>query len=288
MDFYGNALPLYSIHGYTETFFKVVAWKRSSLSGVFSFPAECEHHEEKLSNSFSRARSVVLQLALCNSWDFFFTGTLDGAKVGSRFDLECYHKRFMQWIRDKRKEYGVRFAVLFVPEHHKNGAWHIHGLVHGLPSSALYYFPENSPLRLRQGEFLNWPDYMKKFGWCSLAPIRDPVACAFYISKYVSKELSQRAGETGAHLYWASRPLKRAKHLSNVYAPTVLLDGCCDREYKYCKTGFVSSDWCFPYVFDYSELIGELPLNPPILVDPLKGFDPGTVDACYEQTALFD
>lgn len=287
MTTYGTALPMYSIHGYTENYFKVVAWKRSTLSGFHGLSYEHEHYEEKLSNSFSRARSVVLQLALCNPWDYFFTGTLDEKKVGSRFDLERYHKRFMQWIRDQRKAYGCRFDILLVPEHHKDGAWHIHGLVHGLSDGVLGNFPENAPRKLREGDFLNWPDYMEKFGWCSLAPIRDPIRCSFYLCKYVSKDLSKRAGETGSHLYWASRPLRRAQKVSDVYAPTPYLDRCCDREYEFCKTGFVSAEWSFPYTFDYCEPVGETPLNPPTFVDPLEGFDPRTIDPFYEQTSFF-
>lgn len=283
----GTILPMYSIHGYTENFYKVVAWKRSPLSGCYLSSQEHEHYEEKLSNSFSRARSVVLQLALCNPWDYFFTGTLDEKKVGSRFDLVRYHSRFMQWIRDKRKEYGCRFDVLLVPEHHKDGAWHIHGFVHGLPDVVLGDFPENAPRHLREGDFLNWPDYMEKFGWCSLAPIHNPVGCSFYILKYISKELSSRAGETGAHLYWASRPLKRAQRVSDVYAPTPELDHLCTHEYEFCKTGYVSAGWYFPFTFDSAVPVGEIPLDPPSAVDPLSGFDPRTVDPFYEQTTLF-
>lgn len=88
-------LPLYSIHGYREDFYKVVAWKRSPNSWLFS-PKEHEHYEEKLRSSFSRARSMVLQYGLCNEWDYFFTGTLDEQKFGSRFDVERYVAYFPQ------------------------------------------------------------------------------------------------------------------------------------------------------------------------------------------------
>lgn len=283
MDGCGTALPLYSIHGYTESFYKVVAWKRSPNAWLFS-PSEREHHEEKLSNSFSRARSVVLQLGLCNSWDYFFTGTINADKA-DRYDLETYHKQFMQWIRDRRKVYGSLDA-LFVPEHHKDGAWHIHGFVRGIPESALAPFPANAPRRLREGPYVNWPDYMQRWGWCSLAPVRDPVACAFYMCKYVSKDLSNRAGETGAHLYWATRPLKRAQHMSDVYAPTPSLDRCCTDDHKYCKTGFVEADWTFPYHYYGVDVIGETLMFPPVK-DPLEGFDPRKIDPFYEQTTLF-
>ncbi|WP_293280498.1 hypothetical protein, partial [Oscillibacter sp.] len=62
--------------------------------------------------------------------------------------------------------------------------------------------------------YMNWPDYQQKFGFCSLGPVKHPVATSFYITKYVSKELSLRGKDVGKHLYFHSRPLKKAEHTS--------------------------------------------------------------------------
>lgn len=85
-----------------------------------------------------------------------------------------------------------------IPEQHKNGAWHMHGLVAGISPASLE-FNENG--------YLDWPAYRRRFGFVSLSHIRDPIACARYISKYVSKDLAKRAGELRAHLYYASQGL---------------------------------------------------------------------------------
>ena len=66
-------------------------------------------------------------------------------------------------------------------------------------------------------DYMNWPDYQQKFGFCSLGPVKHPIATAFYITKYVSKDLSLRGKDVGKHLYFHSRPLKKAEHASNVY-----------------------------------------------------------------------
>lgn len=282
--------PLYTIHQFRADIFKVVAFKRRSglEDTVFLHDREDDNHNDtKLDNNFSRARSMVLQYALCNLWTYFFTGTLDKAKY-DRFDLPTYMGDLSQWIRDKRKAYNAKFQVLLVPEHHDDGAWHIHGLLYGLPAHVLCDFQPPAPRKLIEGGFLNWPDYQAKFGYCSLAPIRDPIATAFYISKYVSKDLSRRAGDLGKHLYFHSRPLRKAEKASDVYFPNRGLDDLCVHDYDFCRTGMVfDAPWYFPMAWDGADWPEEPFTSIP---DPLDGFDPQTVEPSrevWEQVALW-
>ena len=210
--------PAYSIHQYREDIYKVVAFKGNRDPDVIHVRdrEEEQHYDYKLNEAFCRAKSMVLQYALCNTWDYFFTGTLDEKKY-DRFCLDKYQPDLSQFIRDKRKAYGTQIQFLLVPEQHKDGAWHIHGLLSGLPESVLEKFHSPAPKKLVNSDYLNWPHYMHKFGFCSLAPIKSPVATAFYITKYVSKELSRRGGDIGKHLYFHSRPLRKAEKASDVY-----------------------------------------------------------------------
>lgn len=281
--------PLYTIHQFREDVFKVVAFKRRLDPDVlFLHDREDDNHNDiKLDNNFSRARSMVLQYALCNPWELFFTGTLDKAKY-DRYDLDTYMADLSQWIRDKRKAYGVKFQVLLVPEQHKDGAWHVHGLVHDLLVSATEQFDGGTPRELRDHDYINWPDYQAKFGFCSLALIRDPVATAFYISKYVSKDLSRRSGDLGKHLYFHSRPLKKAEKASDIYFPNAGLDALCTHEYDFCKTGMVfKAPWYFPYDWDGADFCMDQIIP---VADPLDGFDPATVEPppeVWEQASLW-
>ena len=282
----GSVAPIYTIHQYTDDMYKVVCFKRrQDPEKLRLHDRENEqHNDNKLDANFSRARSMVLQYALCNPWEYFFTGTLDQAKL-NRYDLDTYAAKLMQFIRDKRKKYA---AKLLVPEHHKDGAWHIHGLVHGLPESALCPFSPPAPQDLIDGGFLNWPDYMEKFGFCSLAPIRDPVATAYYVTKYVSKDMSRRAGELGKHLYFHSRPLKKAEKVSEVYLYNPKLENYCTQDHDFCKTGMVSqASWYFPYQWDGMEIPDETSLEPKPMADPLRDFQPWTIDPFAEQLRLY-
>ena len=284
--------PAYTIHQYREDIYKVVAFKGCrDPDRVFVRDKETEvHYDYKLNEAFCRAKSMVLQYALCNTWDYFFTGTLDKRKF-NRWQLDKYQQSLSQFIRDKRKAYGTQIQFLLVPEQHKNGAWHIHGLLSGLPQSALRKFRYPEPKDLVNGSYLNWPDYMRKFGFCSLGPITNPVATAFYITKYVSKELSRRGGDLGKHLYFHSRPLKKAEKASNVYLYNPGLDEHCIHDHEFCKTGMVqNAPWHFPYMWDGVEDCNVKPFFPDDDVNNTtsvqsapEDFRPWEIDPFYEQ-----
>ncbi len=289
--------PVYTIHQYREDLFKVIAFKgRRDPDAVWlRHGDDCQKNENKLASNFSRARSMVLQYALCNPWEYFFTGTLDAQKM-DRYNLDTYAAQLMQFIRDKRKKYDAKFQVLLVPEKHQDGAWHIHGLIHGLPDSAVTPFAPPAPRHLIEGGFLNWPDYMNKFGFCSLAPIRDPIATAYYVTKYIGKDMSQRSGDLGKHLYFHSRPLKKAECASDVYYWNPHLDDFCTEDHIFCKTGMVgNAPWYFPYQWDGVDVrnLDYLPqdltqLEPVGEREKLLDFDPGSVDPLYEQVSIAD
>lgn len=281
-----SVFPTYSIHRYTDEIYKVVYFKRSGVSDFVRLPVPREehiHYDSKLSNSVSRARSAILQYALCNPWDWFFTGTLDREKF-DRYDLDRYQIRLSQFIRDQRKKWGSQIQYLLIPEMHADGARHIHGLISGLLDLAIASFSSDAPLKLREGGFMNWPDYMTKFGFCSLGAVRDPVAVAFYTVGYLEKNVDARAGAVGKHLYFHSRPLNRACKASDVYCYHPELSGVCVNDYEFCSTGMVlDQSWSFPYVWDGSDFPIE-DLTP--LREPLSGFDPHSVDPVYEQLTI--
>ena len=283
-----SASPVFVIHRYRDDIYKVVEFKGDrDPDRVFLRDKDVQHHDVKLDCNFSRARSMVLQYALCNPWEYFFTGTLDPEKF-NRFDLGSFQDKLMQFIRDKRKKYHSKFQVLLVPEHHKDGAWHIHGLVHDLPLDVLSPFVSPAPRKLIDGGFLNWRDYQEKFGFCSMARIKDPTATAFYITKYVDKDLSSRSGDLGKHLYFHSRPLKKAERASEVYLFNKQLDGFCEQEYDFCKVGMVEDKtWSFPYVWDGADCVDVIPLEKRFApLQPESAFNPFEIDSDYEQLSL--
>lgn len=247
--------PDYKIYDYTGGIYKVVYFKSTAPSGL---KTSREHHlsyDEKLDASLSRARRVVLELALCNKWKYFCTFTIAEGNY-DREDLVTWHKSFSQWLRDQRKKYpGISFDFVLVPELHSDGkSWHMHGLFSDI-SPVLVSFQEllnrgeNVPVKLAQGGFLNWPAYQSKFGFCSFGVIRNHVAAGFYITKYISKSLQDSALGVGLHLYYPSRGLNRALLHGDIYGRNSYLDKFLCNHYDFCSTGMTAvkdgCDWSF-------------------------------------------
>jgi len=164
--------------------------------------------------------------------------------------------------------------------------WHVHGLISNLSGTTVRRFHPPEPWNLVNGNCLNWPDYMCNFGFCSLDSVKYPVATAFYITKYVSKELSLRDGDLGKYLYFHSRPLQKAEHASNVYLSNVGLDKICIHDHDFCKTGTVqNASWVFPQR-DGAEVVDEISLDPLKPLKPELGFRPWEIGPFYEQTVI--
>lgn len=236
--------PDYSIKMYREDYYKVVRFDTQCSPAIPVKRGSEAVHEGKLSQSLSRARSVIKQVAICNDWDWFFTCTLSPDKH-DRYSLSAFQVDFPQWIRDYRKKYGCDLKYLVVPERHQDGAWHIHGFLSGVPSGHIGKFISGiHPVSLVEGAYYNWPLCSSKFGYCSLAPIRDPIAAGHYVTKYITEDMGDTALGLGCHLYYCSIGLRRALSCGYVYGRRMLLDLMVTQEHQFCSTGFTDAlDW---------------------------------------------
>lgn len=181
--------------------------------------------ERRLKESLSRTRKRIFEIAACNPWEWFFTGTLDGEKC-DRNDLNGTFRKLSQFVRDFRKSSGCDVKYLIVPEQHKNGAWHFHGLLHGLPESQLFKFctTDKIPIRIKRTiaggtDVWTWTAYAEKFGYSTITRVRDENAVACYVTKYITKDMvaANAALGTRRHLYYASQGLRK---------PEVLAESC--------------------------------------------------------------
>jgi hypothetical protein len=190
----------------------------------------------RFENNVYRARRTVRDLLLCNEFEHFATFTLDEGKR-DRFDVAEFKRSFSAWLKAYNRYHGCRVEYVLVPEQHADGAWHMHGVLRGLPDGALTPFVKGKhPRKLVEGGFSNWSAYAEKFGFCSFGAIRDRERVATYISAYVTKALTGDALEGRAHLFMASKGLNRpvVRQLRGVrcFSDPVAL-------------GFYENDFCF-------------------------------------------
>lgn len=209
-----------------------------------------------MDSSYSRAKRTLLELALCNEWDYFVTFTLDQTKQ-DRFNLDDWYKRFYEVVKYQRKAHSLNCKYVFVPELHQDGAWHAHGLFKGnmelVPFRELAAQGLPVPDKLRNSDYLNWLLYQNTFGFCSFGRIRDPIASGFYMTKYITKELANCVQDVGKHLYYASQGLNRANKVGSMLVRSDYIDSLLTNKYEFCATGMVqpSEGW-------YSELVHEM------------------------------
>lgn len=182
----------------------------------FDGKSEAEREAERLSNSLSRTKRRIFEIAACNSWQWFWTGTLDGEKC-DRNDLNGTFKRLSQFLRDYRKgQSGDRLTYLIVPEQHKDGAWHFHGLFNGISEEELKkftlddYIPERIRKTIENGtDVFEWQAYSKRFGYTTLTEVKSHEAVSKYVTKYITKDMCQANVGSGRHLYYASQGLNK-------------------------------------------------------------------------------
>ena len=209
---------------------------------------KCEKvNDSKLDCNISRARAKVFEYALCNPWDWFVNLTLSKEKY-DRYDLSKYISDLTQWLRDYRKRHCIKVSYLFIPEHHKDMAWHIHGFLMGLPADHLTEFiPGVHPQKLIDAGYLNWEAYSNKFGYVSVGKVKNREASAKYITKYISKDMAKNNKDIGAHLYYCSNGLQKAVEMKR---GTMLGDMIPDYENEYVKVQWLDSlqDACITIV----------------------------------------
>lgn len=242
-------------------------------------------NDEKLEQSRLRARRVLLEVALCNDWEFFCTFTFSPEKF-NRYELFPIQDRFTQWVRDQRKKPGYEdLAYALVPEKHEDGAWHFHGFISGIPESALSLFvPGIHPRRLVDGGYLNWGEAGKKFGYCSLDRIRDGRGAAFYCTKYFTKDAFRNVTKVGGHMYLVSQGLQRSIQLGYAYGDNLACDRHISHETPFCGVGwaFESIQSWFGVLDDWADL-EQLRFS-----DGLSDTSDPEVQLLYEQLLIAD
>lgn len=236
----------YSVKQYNDDFFRLVMMKKPRYLGFDDdYIPPRDVNEVKMDESVIRSRRLIFEYAMCNDFDMFVTLTLNKLKM-DRYDLDKYNKKLSQFLRDYGKKHGIKIQYLLVPEKHKDGAWHIHGLIKGIPVEHLEIFTLDDPIpwemkkMLQEGHKLyNWIPYTEKFGWVSMEAIKSKIAVSKYITKYVMKSIETiQTDKTrkNKRLFYATHNLKKplkikegtfqAGNIPSAYQPVVDNEYC--------------------------------------------------------------
>lgn len=212
-------------------------------------------NDNKLETSLSRTKRTISEIAECNAWSLFCTFTLDKRKY-NRTDLKKFRKDFSQFIRDYRKKSSCDVKYILIPERHKDGCWHMHGLIQNLPVEKLTEFKSSDRLpkkilnRISHGKrVFTWQPYADKFGFADIELIENQEASARYITKYVTKDTFDTARELNEHLFYAPKGLKRAEVIKRGTVAKAIEKPDFTNDFATIKQ-FRKAEDAFPYFLD--------------------------------------
>lgn len=199
---------------------------------------ELQYHDTRLRQSLSRSRSAVRDYILANDWDWFVTLTLSPEKVPCRYSLSDVLSLIRPFLHELGRNKGFRYCI--VPERHKDGAWHFHGVMSGIDVCEL---PPWAPKDVLDAGYLQWPLWANKFGFTTVGYIKDKIGVGFYVSKYITKDLCTEAVEAGQHTYYHSRGLNKPEVVGWSFHDVPLFERCLTSQYEYCSVGYFKSEY---------------------------------------------
>lgn len=211
-----------------------------------------QEREGKFAESLSRSKRNIRDLVLCNRFEYFCTFTFDAQKVDRYNYGEC-QKKLRKFFNHFKDRYAPDFLYLIIPEFHKDGAVHFHGLCSGFPDGEL--IKPDKVFKRVDGQltmvpntrgYLDWPRYHKSFGVFNCSKIRNYDACAFYITKYVTKDLADM--EKGKRVYMCSAGLNRPNLVFDTDDVPLLFKP--EFENEYCIVAYERADVTEPFLDD--------------------------------------
>lgn len=161
--------------------------------------------EERTLRQSQKIKRTFQQLILANDFVWWATLTYDPKKVNSLNHAEAiqYAKT---WLKKMIRTYGA-FDYLLIPEKHKSGAIHFHGV---FGKSKLNFSeavnPKGQPMKRKGEQVFHLDDWTAGFSDCE--KIRDKIKTSSYMTKYITKDLMTDPSMYHKARYIRSRGLK--------------------------------------------------------------------------------
>lgn len=150
-------------------------------------------HQRCVISSVNRTKNQLYNYAMGNIWDWFITLTFNKEKI-NRYDYKACCKAVRKWLNNMRNRYAKDLKYLIVPEMHKDGAWHFHGVLSNCGDMVF-----DMACNKHTGELLctksglqiyNFGNY--NWGFSTATRVNDNKKACNYITKYITKELAAR------------------------------------------------------------------------------------------------
>lgn len=196
---------------YSEAYLKddIERDKKLNFSSYFEKDADSIEQDKLHSEHMNtvRSRNQIKDYILSNDFDMFWTLTFSSDRES---DQLCF-SRLANWLKYMKKKYGL-FEYIFIPERHKDGCLHFHGVTGRFKGSVI-----NSGVKHKGVNVYNCNDW--NYGFSTISMVRSKEKTASYVTKYITKSLSQEIVGKGKKKYWSSRGLRKPEETYFEYVP---------------------------------------------------------------------
>ena len=170
--------------------------KKSAVDDLIDAAEAGGNPAENRRKSYTRAKNKLFDLLMCTtSFDSFVTLTLSGNSV-DRYDYKEIVGKLGVWLDNRVRRNDLTYTL--VPEHHKDGAVHFHGLVNmdGLKVERARYQNTGRLIYDRcKRPVYNISDFPYGFSTCvPLSGDNARQATAKYCYKYITKSHGEKVG----------------------------------------------------------------------------------------------
>ena len=190
-----------------------VKYKRNSFLTAKGFCHDNQHTgtytveqcDEKTRKYLKKVKENIIDLAFNYSkWEYFITLTFDFRNRGE-YSHDKAIELLSKWL-DNQRHQNKNMVYLLVPEFHKSGRLHFHGLVAHVSTWKFEEARHPSGRLIKQNgvQIYNLINY--ELGFTTISKIQSQEKVSNYISKYATKELITLKSKKR---YWYSRNLKK-------------------------------------------------------------------------------
>ena len=146
-------------------------------------------------NSYSRTIQQIYSVSRQCEWEYFITLTFS-PEVVDRYDYRACMKKARKWFDNQKQRRAQDMQYLIVPEEHKDGAWHIHGLIARCDGISLV----DSGHKHSGRTVYNMDGW--KYGFTDCVAVDDVHKISNYVTKYITKSVFDRTA--GLRRYYKS------------------------------------------------------------------------------------
>lgn len=158
------------------------ATRSSSSEQEDSYSSTQKNQADNERRSYSRSKQKVFEYARCVSWEWFVTFTFSPDKI-DRYDYTLCSKVIRKWLNNQRRN-APDLKYLIVPEIHKDGAYHFHGLLASIGDMRFVDSGHTTKTKEPIFNMVKW-----SYGFTTATKINDTHKVSKYIGKYITKDL---------------------------------------------------------------------------------------------------